>query len=171
MASAAFNCEILTVTRTTSNLPDYVRSVEFDELLSKSDVVVLSCPLNDQTRGMFNEKAFAKLKQGALLINVSRGPVIIESALLNALQKNMLGGAALDVFQEHPLPPDNPLFGFENVILTPHMAGITTESMVRMGQGVVDEIRRIKSGDLPMNFINPEVLPLYNSRFRQTIGQ
>ena len=76
-----------------------------------------------------------------------------------------LSGAALDVFDTQPLPPDHPLMALPNVILTPHMAGITEESMLRMGQGVVDAIRCIDAGTLPGTLVNPDAVPLYRQRF------
>jgi D-3-phosphoglycerate dehydrogenase len=91
--------------------------------------------------------------------------LVEEAALSDALQSGHLGGAALDVFTTQPLPADHPFLTLPNVILTPHMAGITEESMLRMGQGVVDEARRIVAGGLPVNLCNPQVLPLYHQRF------
>ncbi len=165
MTASAFNCRIITATRSTSNLPDNVEPVSIADLLMRADVIVLSCPLTDETRGLIDANAFLIMKHGAILINVSRGPVINETALLDTLKSGKLCGVALDVFNEQPLAADHPLFQFDNVILTPHMAGITTESMLRMGQGVVDEISRINAGGPPLNFINPEALSRYNKRF------
>lgn len=101
----------------------------------------------------------------SILVNVARGPVVVEEALVEALASGHLGGAALDVFDTQPLPPDHPFLALPNVILTPHMAGITGESMLRMGQGVVAETRRLAAGELPAQLVNPEVLPLYRRRF------
>ena len=105
------------------------------------------------------------MKPGALLINVSRGPVVEDEALIEALSAGRLGGAALDVFATQPLPPDHPYFRFDNVIITPHMAGITEESMMRMGIGAAEETIRVLGGELPVNFCNPEVLERYRLRF------
>jgi D-3-phosphoglycerate dehydrogenase len=91
--------------------------------------------------------------------------VVVEPALVAALTSGQLAGAALDVFDSQPLAADHPFMGLPNVILTPHMAGITEESMLRMGQGVVAEVRRVLGGALPANLVNPEAVPLYNSRF------
>jgi D-3-phosphoglycerate dehydrogenase len=107
----------------------------------------------------------AALKPGSILINVARGPLVDETALVGALQSGHLAGAALDVFDTQPLPQDHPLLTLPNVILTPHMAGITEESMFRMGQGVVAEARRILAGELPVNLVNPDVVPRYRRRF------
>jgi D-3-phosphoglycerate dehydrogenase len=105
------------------------------------------------------------MRPGAILVNVARGPLVVEAALVGALASGHLGGAALDVFETQPLPADHPFLSLPNVILTPHMAGITEESMLRMGMGVVAEARRIASGELPEHLVNPEALSLYSSRF------
>jgi D-3-phosphoglycerate dehydrogenase len=160
-----FGCRVISHTRTSKNLPDGVTEASMDTLLKLSDVLILSCPLNDQTHGIISGAALAKMKPGAILINVSRGPVTDETALIEALASGHLGGAALDVFSDQPLPPDHAFFGLQNVILTPHMAGITEESMLRMGQGVVTEITRILAGEKPQNFCNPEVWDRFSARF------
>ncbi|MGJ8616480.1 MAG: hydroxyacid dehydrogenase [Sulfitobacter sp.] len=165
MAQHAFNCNIIAQTRTPANLPDGITAVSMDNLLANSDVLVLSCPLTNQTKGIISRTAIEKMKPGAILINVARGPVADEAALVDALASGHLGGAALDVFSEQPLPSDHPFFNLPNVILTPHMAGITEESMLRMGQGVVTEVTRILSGKRPENFCNPDVWDRFTTRF------
>jgi D-3-phosphoglycerate dehydrogenase / 2-oxoglutarate reductase len=114
---------------------------------------------------MIRATQLARMRPGALLINVSRGPVVVETDLLSALRSGHLGGAALDVFTTQPLPADHPLFGFDNVILTPHLAGITEEAMERMGTVVAQETIRILAGRLPANLVNPEAVPRYRQRF------
>lgn len=161
-----FGCDIIAQTRTPTNLPDGVKSVSLNTLLAQSDILVLSCPLTEQTAGIIDQNAIAKMKPGAILINVSRGPVTDETALISALAAGHLGGAAIDVFSEQPLPAGHPFFALPNVILTPHMAGITEESMLRMGQGVVAETTKILAGDKPNNFCNPDVWDSYCARFK-----
>ena len=134
-------------------------------MLSRADIMALCCPLTDQTRGMIGAGELPRMKPDAILVNVSRGPVVDEDALLAALQTGKLAGAVLDVFCQSPLPADHPFLTLPNVILTPHMAGITEESMLRMGQGVVTEVRRILAGEVPKNFVNPDVLPAFKARF------
>ena len=104
---------------------------DLDELLTLGDYVVLTCPLTEQTRGLINAARITRMKQGACLINVARGPVLDEPALLRALQTGHLGGAGLDVFETQPLPIDHPFYELDNVVLTPHVAGISDESMLR----------------------------------------
>lgn len=165
IASNGFSMRVLTTTRSPETVPDGVLPKLLFELLEQSDIVVLCCPLNGQTRDLIGRAELAKMKKDAVLVNVSRGPVVNELALVSALESGKLRGAVLDVFNEQPLPKDHPLFAMGNVILTPHMAGITTESMLRMGQGVVDEITRLIKGEVPLNFINPEALEFYQKRF------
>ncbi len=164
-AAGGFGLPVICHTRRSLSVPDGVASVSFDELLSHSDILALCAPLTPQTRGMIDAAALARMKPGAILVNVARGPLVDESALVAALSSGRLGGAAIDVFDAQPLPADHPFFALENVILTPHMAGITEESMLRMGQGVVGETRRVKAGNLPENFVNPEVVERYRQRF------
>lgn len=154
------------IARTRSGVfAEGVECVSFEELLERSDILVLCAPLTDQTRGMMNAEALRRMKPDAILVNVARGPLVDEQALLAALTSGRLGGAVLDVFDAQPLPADHPFLALQNVILTPHMAGITEDSMLRMGQGVVAEARRILTGELPINLANPEVAASYRSRF------
>jgi D-3-phosphoglycerate dehydrogenase len=99
------------------------------------------------------------MKPGARLINVSRGPVVDQAALVEALRSAHLGGAALDVFETQPLPADSPLWHFPNVLLSPHMAGITADSMRRMSRMVVDQTLEMLAGRPPRHFVNPLVWP------------
>jgi D-3-phosphoglycerate dehydrogenase len=152
-----FGMKIASHTRRPENLPKDVQALSLDDLAAFSDVLVLCCPLNEDTR-------IAAMKPGAVLINVSRGQVADTAALIPALQAGLIS-AALDVFDTQPLPADSPLWNLPNVILTPHMAGITEDSMLRMGQGAADEVLRILRDELPLNFCNPEVEPAYRRRF------
>jgi len=160
-----FGMQVIAQTRTPSKLPDFISPVSLDQLLAQADVLVLCCPLNDETKGIISKQAIAAMKPGAILVNVSRGPVVDESALIEALASNHLGGATVDVFETQPLPGDHPFFDLSNVILTPHMAGITEESMLRMGRGVVQAVRAILAGGLPETLVNPDAVPRYESRF------
>ncbi len=110
-----------------------IELVDFDTLLARSDYVSIHCPLNDQTRGMFNREAFARMKPLSVLVNTSRGGTVVEADLVAAIRSGHLGGAALDVFEQEPPAKDNPLFTLDNVVLTPHIAGTDTLSMEDMG--------------------------------------
>ncbi|WP_457940080.1 NAD(P)-dependent oxidoreductase [Mesorhizobium sp. 10J20-29] len=165
IAAKGFGLDVIVNTRTQRDLPAHVRHASVNELVAASDIVVLCCPLTPETTGLINRERIGRMKPGALLINVSRGPVVEDDALIEALSDGRLGGAALDVFVTQPLPPDHAYFRLDNVILTPHMAGITEESMMRMGIGAAEETIRILGGGLPVNFCNREVLEHYRRRF------
>ncbi|WP_164662230.1 D-isomer specific 2-hydroxyacid dehydrogenase family protein [Tropicibacter sp. Alg240-R139] len=165
IATRGFGMKIVATTRTPSRLPETVQALTLTELLKTADIVALTCPLNEETRGLIDASALQNMKPRSVLVNVSRGPVIEETALIDALKSGHLSGAALDVFSSQPLPSDHPLMVLNNVILTPHMAGITEESMRRMGEGVVKEARLILSGELPDNFCNPAVESAYREKF------
>jgi D-3-phosphoglycerate dehydrogenase / 2-oxoglutarate reductase len=164
IALHGFAMQVLCHSR-SGTAPDGVTPVALPELLMRSDVLALCAPLTPQTRGILDAAALAQMKPGAILVNVARGPLVDEAALIAALASGNLGGAAIDVFDTQPLPPDHPFLALPNVILTPHMAGITEESMLRMGQGVVAEAQRVVAGDLPRNLVNPGAVELYRRRF------
>ncbi len=160
-----FGLEVLVSTRTRKDMPEGAEFVTLDELASRADIIALCCPLTDETRGLVNARLIGLMKPDALVINISRGPVVDDEAMIAALGENRIGGAALDVLANQPLPTDHPYLGFDNVIVTPHMSGITEGSMRRMGVGAAEEAARVLAGDLPLNFCNPEVLPAYRKRF------
>lgn len=163
IAGSGFGMTVLCHKR-SAGVPEGVRRVAMADLLAAADVVVLCCPLTDATRGLIDAAALAAMRPGAVLVNVARGPVVVEEALVAALRSGHLRGAAVDVFDTQPLPPGHPLLALPNVILTPHMAGITEESMLRMGRGVVAEVRRLVAGELPLNLCNPDAVPAYRAR-------
>ena len=165
LAAHGFDLPVICHTRSPQNLPAEVCPVSMDRLVEESDIIVLCCPLNSQTTGLLNAQRIARIKPEALVINVSRGAVVDEMALVQALQAKRIGGAALDVFDQQPLPASHPLFAMDNVIITPHMAGVTRESMFRMGSVVADETIRILNGEFPKNFCNPQVTHSYKQRF------
>jgi D-3-phosphoglycerate dehydrogenase / 2-oxoglutarate reductase len=168
IACHGFGLEVVATTRSPASLPDGVRATDLDTLMARADIVVLCCPLSPETRGLIGRKRIALMKPDAVLINVSRGPVVDEAALVETLRGGRIAGAALDVFETQPLPADHPLFTLDNVIITPHLAGITEESMLRMGVGAAQEAIRVLGGGLPRNFINPEAEPHYRERFPAT---
>jgi (S)-sulfolactate dehydrogenase len=112
----------------------------FDELLAESDAVTLHVPLNDQTRNLLNAERLARMKRGAVLINTARGGVVDEAALAQALAAGQLGGAALDVFEREPLAAGSPLAGAPNLVLTPHIAGVTQDSNQRVSSMIAERV-------------------------------
>jgi (S)-sulfolactate dehydrogenase len=119
---------------------EHATPLALDELLRCSDVVTLHVPLTDATRGLLGAAKLALMKRGAILINTARGGVVDEGALAAALKSGNLGGAALDVFEHEPLPSGSPLAGCPNLILTPHVAGVTSESNVRVSTLIADKV-------------------------------
>ncbi|MBX3578187.1 MAG: hydroxyacid dehydrogenase [Rhizobiaceae bacterium] len=168
IAREGFRLDVVISSRSARSVPDYARFVSVDELVEEADVVVLSCPLTPETTGLLSSDRIRRMKPSAIVVNVSRGPVIDDEALIAALREGRIGGAALDVFVTQPLPPEHPYFSFDNVIITPHMAGITEESMMRMGTGAAAEALRVLGNELPVNLRNPEVIDRYRRRFPLT---
>lgn len=166
IARLGFGLDVVVNSRTEpTDLARGVRFATVDELVAASDIVVLCCPLTPETTGLMSRDRIFRMKPGALLVNVSRGPVIDDAALIEALSSGHVGGAALDVFVTQPLPRDHPYLGFDSVIVTPHMAGITEESMMRMGIGAIEEALRVLAGELPVNLRNREAVDAYRRRF------
>jgi phosphoglycerate dehydrogenase-like enzyme len=120
---------------------------ELHDALSRSDVLVLACPLTDTTRGLIGEEEFVTLPEDALLVNIARGPVVETDALVSALRRNKLRGAALDVTDPEPLPETHPLWDFENVQITPHNAGHTPEYYTRLADIVAENVERVDKGE------------------------
>ena len=114
--------------------------VNFDELLAQADVVSLHVPLLDSTKNLFNAERIATMKPGAVLINTSRGGIVDDAALVAALKSGALGGAAIDVFTQEPLPASAIFSGCPNLILTPHIAGVTFEANVRVSSMIADAV-------------------------------
>jgi D-3-phosphoglycerate dehydrogenase len=129
-----------------------------DTLLRESDVVVLALPLNGQTRHLMDARRLGLMKPGSLLLNIARGGIVDHQALLDGLALDRPGWAVLDVHDTHPLPVDHPFWRHPQVTLTPHVAGISDESMRQMGLATVRAVRQLLVDDeLPVNCINPEV--------------
>jgi len=111
-----------------------------DALLAEADVVTLHVPLTDSTRHLIDATRLAQMKPGSILINTARGGVVDEAAVAAALKTGQLGGAALDVFEQEPLPAGSPLTGCPNLLLTPHIAGVTAESNTRVSSLIADKV-------------------------------
>ncbi len=126
------------------------------ELLRTSDIVSPHTPLNDSTHHLIGADELALMKPSAILVNTSRGPVVDEVALHNALSKGQIAGAGLDVFEKEPPLPDNPLFKLDNVILTAHLAGPTFESNTNRVRNGFDNVQRVARGDAPL-WVVPEL--------------
>jgi len=129
---------------------------QFHEALSRTDYLVIACPLTDATRGLVGKEELITLPPDAVIVNTARGAIIDTDALQWAIQNGCLRGAALDVTDPEPLPDDHPLWGFENVLITPHMGGHTPEHWPRLADILAENVRRLEDGD---NGLRNQVLP------------
>lgn len=131
--------------------------VELDALLRDSDFVSVHPPLTPQTRGMIGDEAFAKMKPTAFLVNCARGPVVDTAALVRALDAKKIAGCALDTIDPEPLPEGHALRNRDNVIVTPHVAWYSEQALVGLQAGAPGEVRRVLTGEWPVNVVNREV--------------
>jgi D-3-phosphoglycerate dehydrogenase len=159
---AGFGMAVLGHSVSGRQMPEGMRESPLTKLLGASDVIVLACPLNSATQGLIGKRRLDEVRSGALLVNVSRGAVVDDEALAAALRGGRIGGAALDVFTNEPLPTDNLYHQLPNVLLTPHVAGVTADSMRSMGIGAAEAALRIISGQVPESVVNPEVISGHN---------
>lgn len=146
-----------------SALPSGVKKVDtVKQLVQKADIVSIHCPLTKETNRLLGEEELNSMKPNAYLINTARGGIVDETVLIKILEKGLIAGAALDTFAQEPLPKNSPLLKLDNVIVTPHVAGTTKESFIRMGVTAVKlafQILEGKEEEIPVdNFINREML-------------
>lgn len=142
----AFGCEVYAYSRTVKEGKE-IKYVDLNTLLSTCDVISLHVPLNENTKGLINEENIKLMKKNAVLINTARGPVVDSKALSDALKNNIIAGAGIDVFEiEPPIPVDHVLFNAPNLIVTPHVAFATKESMVKRAEIVFDNIDKYING-------------------------
>jgi D-3-phosphoglycerate dehydrogenase len=144
--------------------------VELDDLLRGADFVSVNCPLTDETRGMIGAEQFALMRPTAFFITTSRGFIHDEEALAEALRSKQLAGAGLDVWGKEPPPTDHPLLQFDNVLVTPHMAGVTREARINMGRIAALQLIDALDGKRPLRIVNPQVWPAYARRFEEAFG-
>jgi len=127
-----------------------VESVSMDELYEKSDFISVHAPLLPETKGLVNKDAFKKMKDTAIIVNTARGPLINEKDLIEALDKNEIGGAGLDVVETEPLPENSPLIGRDNVILAPHTAFYSVEALEELQTKAASDVARVLNGEEPV---------------------
>jgi D-3-phosphoglycerate dehydrogenase / 2-oxoglutarate reductase len=144
--------------------------VELDELLRRADFVSISCPLTKDNRGMIGARQFALMQPHAYFITTARGFIHDEAALAEALRTKQIAGAGLDVWAKEPPPADHPLLQFDNVLASPHTAGVTREARENMGRIAAEQMLDALDGKRPPRIINPEVWPDYVRRFERTFG-
>lgn len=155
IARAGFGMRVIGASRSGAAV-EGVEVVDLEALFAQSDAVVIACPLTPQTKGLVDGRLLARMKPSAVLINPARGPIVDTDALLTALKAGWIAGAATDVYDTHPVPTDSALFGLPNLLMTPHVAGITATSMRAMSIGAAEEVLRILKGGEPKNLVNPD---------------
>ena len=149
-----FGMRVLGHQRRVDRLPAEALETRLDDLVAKSDFVVVTCPLTPETHHLFNEQRIGLMKKTAWLINVGRGAVVHEEALINSLKQKRIAGVMLDVYEHYRLEPGHPLLSLDNAILTPHLAGMTVESRARMSVAAAEEMLLMLSGKPPKNWVN-----------------
>ena len=137
--------------------PPWSRSVTLEALLKTADFVVTAAPLTPETHHLIGGRQLALMKPTAYLVNIARGPLVDEAELLLALKEKRIAGAGLDVWEEEPVPPDNPLLALDNVIGTPHRLGATWEGLQGLCEAIQTNVFRVLSDQHPKHVVNPEV--------------
>jgi D-3-phosphoglycerate dehydrogenase len=134
-----------------------VSLVDFDTLLRESDIISVHAPLTDETRHLFNEAAFRKMKPSAFFLNLARGPIHDQRALYRALKEGWIAGAGLDVLEKEPPDPDDPILALDNVVFTPHYASYTEEAYQELRVKAAENAAAVLRGEFPKYLYNPEV--------------
>ncbi|MGL4740072.1 MAG: D-2-hydroxyacid dehydrogenase [Sarcina sp.] len=147
----AFGANVIYYSTSGRNSSSEYEKVEFDELLKRADIISIHAPLNENTKGLLNYDAFKKMKNTAIVINVGRGPIVVEADLAKAIDENLIGGAALDVFEAEPMKKDNVLLTVKNkekLLLTPHVAWASLEARTRLFEDMMENIRAFYRGEV-----------------------
>jgi D-3-phosphoglycerate dehydrogenase / 2-oxoglutarate reductase len=148
----------------------HAAKVSLEDLLRESDYVSINCPLTAETRGMVGAAQFALMRRGAYFISTARGHIHDEAALADALKKRAIAGAGLDVWATEPPPREHPLLAFDNVLVSPHTAGVTRETRHNMGKIAAAQVLDAIDGRSVKRIVNPEVWPAYATRFEHLMG-
>ncbi|MDR0391408.1 MAG: hypothetical protein LBH59_05850, partial [Planctomycetaceae bacterium] len=157
---APFKLRIIATDLFPTNKPTHVDELwdadKLDELLNQSDVVILCLPLNNVTKNLFDKNKFKQMKNNALFVNVARGQLVVTDDLIDALETGLIAGAVMDVTSPEPLPPNNPLWDFANVIITPHVAGQFHRRFDNVVDIFIENINRYKKDEKLINYLTPE---------------
>ena len=154
---AVFGTRTLVFDPYLEKVPEAMESTTMENLLKKSDFISIHCPLNESTRHLIGEEAFKKMERKPLLINTSRGPIVDEKAMIQALEEGSLSGACLDVLESEPPDLKNPLLKMENVILSPHTSFYSEESISELKRRTAKNVADVLSGKWPSSVVNREV--------------
>lgn len=148
----------------------WARKVGLDELLGSADFVSVHCPLSSETLGLLGAREFARMKPSAYFVNTARGGIHDEPALARALSEGRIAGAGVDVFLKEPPPTDHPLLGLDTVLVSPHTAGVTRESLRQMSLSAAEQWIELLNGRAPPRVVNPEAWPAFGRRFSEIFG-
>ena len=174
ICQSSFSCRVLAldpfVGRERMEAMGVEKRDDLIALAKEVDFLSLHINLSNDTKHLINEIVLRAMRPSAFLINCARGPVVEEKALVKALQEIWFAGAATDVFEEEPVNPENPLFTMPNVIVTPHIGGVTVQSSIRRGSELVKRILQVFDGEKPEGLVNPDVWPVYLNRL-DSIGR
>ena len=154
----ALGFNVIGCDRLTDKIPPFVRAADLDTLLRESDIISVHCDLNEATRHIFNDDAFARMKRDAVFVNTSRGAVVDEAALIRALKAGHFRGVGLDVLEKEPPLPGGDLVAFPNVVLTPHISWYSLESRLRLKQRSAENVLMALRGIVSPYLVNPDVL-------------
>ena len=146
----AFGAEVVYYSTSGKNNNSDYKRVELDELLSESDIISIHSPLNSNTQGLFNYDNLKKMKKSSVLINMGRGPIVVEKDLAKAIDENIIAGAGLDVFSVEPIPEDSPLLKIKNkekIVMTPHIAWASIEARERLFNDLIENIKAFYRGE------------------------
>lgn len=174
LCKGLFNCEILAYDPLLSEAEVAAKGAKkidsLHEMVGQADFVSLNCPLIPTTRGMIDKSVFDAMKDGAIYVATARGYIHDEAALTEALNSGKLAGAGIDVWDIEPPPTDHPLLQMDNVLLSPHTAGITFESRRNIAKIAAEQLVEVRNGKKPPRLLNPEVWPAFQERFQATFG-
>ena len=154
---SAFGVRVMAFDPYLQKAPEGIELMDFDTVLKESDFISIHCPLNELTRHLLGEKEFQKMEKKPLVINTSRGPIINEKALIQALGKGQISGAGLDVLEKEPPDPQNPLLKMENVIIAPHISFYSEESISELKRRTAENVSSVLLGKWPRSVVNQEV--------------
>ncbi|MGN2337615.1 D-2-hydroxyacid dehydrogenase [Clostridium cagae] len=147
----AFGCKVIYYSTSGKNSNSEYDRVSFEELLEKADVISIHAPLNENTKSLMDYEAFKKMKKDSILINMGRGPIVVDEDLAKAIDENLIGGAGLDVFEIEPIPENNPLLSIKNkekLVLSPHIAWASEEARNRLFNDLLENIRVYNKGEM-----------------------
>jgi D-3-phosphoglycerate dehydrogenase len=155
---SAFGVKVITFDPYLEKVSQEVELKDFDTVLKESDFISIHCPLNDSTRHLIGDEAFKKMEKKPIIINTSRGPIVDEKALIQALKEGLISGAGLDVLEKEPPDPSNPLLQMDNVILTPHVSFYSVESISELKRRTAKNVSDVLRGRRPGSVANREVM-------------